>query len=278
VPLSLLRGLHPPEERPSRALGVSTLRWISVSFVLGAALCSLVTLSLKRPLLSAPLFVWAGLWLTSSVALWSLRARVNGPGFPLRSALHLPNGLTIVRAQLAPLVACPILIWGAGTAIGPWLSFLLVLLSATDLLDGWIARRRGLQTPLGALLDPFADVAFLTAVSIGLWRTGTMADWIFVVAMIRFPGALVGVGMARWVFGTVRVRGTKVGKILTFSVSLCLLGSAAVGLLGATSATSTAQWLQVGAAVAMLSNFVWIGVVAVRDGQAVQAVKRGGTA
>ena len=45
----------------------------------------------------------------------------------------------------------------ADSAFRDWALGLFVLVAATDFLDGWLARRRGEVTPLGAFLDPVAD-------------------------------------------------------------------------------------------------------------------------
>ncbi len=48
--------------------------------------------------------------------------------------------------------------WGKTVALG-----LFVVASLTDWLDGWLARRRGLETTFGALLDPLADKVLVAA-------------------------------------------------------------------------------------------------------------------
>jgi CDP-diacylglycerol--glycerol-3-phosphate 3-phosphatidyltransferase len=75
-------------------------------------------------------------------------ARGFGP-----SALVTPaNGLTVARVLLTPVLVGLILVAGpsyAAVAVGS-------LLAATDIVDGWVARRMG-TTRSGAFLDPLAD-------------------------------------------------------------------------------------------------------------------------
>lgn len=81
-----------------------------------------------------------------------------------RTILLLPNLLSVARVPLALLFAL------AQTSAQRVL--ILGTASATDLLDGWLARRTGHTTRWGALIDPIADktfvlVAFTTFVARG---------------------------------------------------------------------------------------------------------------
>jgi CDP-diacylglycerol---glycerol-3-phosphate 3-phosphatidyltransferase len=76
------------------------------------------------------------------------------PLAPLTSgALNTPNLITISR-----LVLAVILFWLIDYD-GYWLTAAVVFLAAaaTDFLDGYIARKYGLVTTLGRIMDPFAD-------------------------------------------------------------------------------------------------------------------------
>ena len=66
--------------------------------------------------------------------------------------LNLPNQLTILRLLLSVVLFCFI-------ATGwYWTSFwLFVVAAGTDWFDGYFARKLGLVTTLGRILDPFAD-------------------------------------------------------------------------------------------------------------------------
>ena len=76
--------------------------------------------------------------------------------------MNLPNKLTLLRVALIPVFVAVIFI----TAI-PYrfliAAALFALASFTDMLDGKIARKRGLVTDFGKLLDPLADKVFVTA-------------------------------------------------------------------------------------------------------------------
>src|SRR5687768_6620941 len=87
---------------------------------------------------------------------------------PLR--INLPNALTLLRIFLVPFLVVVLLTKFEGRETVGLLIFLIA--TATDLFDGWIARRRGEVTTLGPLLDPIADElliwgAFVSLVGLG---------------------------------------------------------------------------------------------------------------
>lgn len=70
-----------------------------------------------------------------------------------RRSLNVPNFLTLARLVLAVVLFAMISLgssWIAATAM-------FVIAATTDALDGYIARKYGLVTTLGRILDPFAD-------------------------------------------------------------------------------------------------------------------------
>jgi len=75
----------------------------------------------------------------------------NGP-FALR---NLPNTISIVRILLVPVLVLFLRSPGRPAAIFAALTFFLACWS--DFFDGYLARRHGLTSTLGKLLDPLAD-------------------------------------------------------------------------------------------------------------------------
>lgn len=69
--------------------------------------------------------------------------------------LTVPNVLTTFRILLLPA-----LMWlYIGKENYLWATIILVISGATDVVDGWIARKFNAVTTLGKALDPFADKA-----------------------------------------------------------------------------------------------------------------------
>lgn len=79
---------------------------------------------------------------------------------PAAAVLNLANAISAVRIALTPLVAWAVV---EGHAILTVAGLALVITS--DLLDGFVARRRRQTTPFGTLLDHTADALFVTVLA-----------------------------------------------------------------------------------------------------------------
>lgn len=83
------------------------------------------------------------------------------PCIPHIRAVNLPNAITLSRLVLTGVFVAAVGFPGdTGHAIA-LVSFAVA--AATDWLDGYLARRMGLVTPLGKLLDPLADKILVCA-------------------------------------------------------------------------------------------------------------------
>lgn len=96
--------------------------------------------------------------------------------------INLPTWITIVRIFLTPVLV--VVLMTKVTALEPFgLSWQMIgtvvflLASATDYLDGWLARRRREVTKLGILLDPIADKLLTSAAFISLVQIGVAPAW-----------------------------------------------------------------------------------------------------
>jgi CDP-diacylglycerol--glycerol-3-phosphate 3-phosphatidyltransferase len=97
--------------------------------------------------------------------------------------LNLPNSLTLLRIFLVPFLVVVLLTKFDGRETVGLLIFLVA--TATDFLDGWIARRRGQITTFGTLLDPIADKLLISAAFISLVELGLAPAWMVVVIVGR---------------------------------------------------------------------------------------------
>lgn len=70
-----------------------------------------------------------------------------------RRSLNVPNFITLARLVLAFVLFAMISLGSSWIAA----AIMFVVAAATDALDGYIARKYGLVTTLGRILDPFAD-------------------------------------------------------------------------------------------------------------------------
>jgi CDP-diacylglycerol---glycerol-3-phosphate 3-phosphatidyltransferase len=106
--------------------------------------------------------------------------------------MNLPNALTVLRIFFVPLLLAAMLRRDISVDTGffvitkEWLALLIFLAAAiTDLLDGYLARRRRQVTTLGKLLDPVADKLLISAAFISLVELGRVPAWMVVIIVGR---------------------------------------------------------------------------------------------
>jgi CDP-diacylglycerol--glycerol-3-phosphate 3-phosphatidyltransferase len=98
--------------------------------------------------------------------------------------MNLPNALTIGRIFLVPVVVTVLLAGDIFTRTF-WGASLFLAAALTDLLDGYLARRRKQVTTLGRLLDPIADKLLISSALIALVHRHTAVAWMVVIIIGR---------------------------------------------------------------------------------------------
>lgn len=106
--------------------------------------------------------------------------------------MNLPNALTIARIFFVPLLVAALVeqnvsvrIFGV-TITNEWLALAIFLVAAaTDLLDGYLARRWGQVTTIGTLLDPIADKLLISAALISLVQVNAVPGWMVILIVGR---------------------------------------------------------------------------------------------
>lgn len=73
----------------------------------------------------------------------------------MMTRINIPNLLTLARVAFIPFLAIAIYLPFEGNRV--LAAALFVLISVTDWLDGWLARRWNQASKFGAFLDPVAD-------------------------------------------------------------------------------------------------------------------------
>jgi len=94
--------------------------------------------------------------------------------------LTVPNVLSALR-----LVGVPVFLWAIVTEQDVLALVLLAASGITDWLDGAIARRYGLVSRLGQLLDPVADRLYIASTLLGLAWRGIVPWWLVAVLVAR---------------------------------------------------------------------------------------------
>ncbi|MFM2030880.1 MAG: hypothetical protein RI927_500 [Actinomycetota bacterium] len=106
-----------------------------------------------------------------------------------KSIFNLPNVITMARILFVPFFIWTLVEFNNPESAMRWISVLVfIIIMASDGVDGAIARKRGLITNLGKLLDPIADKALLGGALVTLSVLGEVSWWITAVIMIRELG------------------------------------------------------------------------------------------
>jgi len=110
---------------------------------------------------------------------------------------RLPNLLSFIRLGLAPVMVT--VAWLTGSHV----AFLIVLGLAllTDALDGFLARRWGVESDLGRRLASWGDYVVTFAAVVGIWRLWPAVmreEWPWFVTTLAGCFAIVAYGLVGW--------------------------------------------------------------------------------
>ena len=143
----------------------------------------------------------------------------SAAGVPQPGVRNVANALTVLRLLLVPLFVVLLLEGGTGWRIAAFAVFLVA--SVTDVLDGRIARRRGLITDFGKIADPIADKALTGAALVTLSAQGELPWWVTAVILARELGVT---GLRFWVIRHGVIAASRGGKIKTLLqvLAICL--------------------------------------------------------
>src|SRR3954468_22460082 len=106
--------------------------------------------------------------------------------------MNLPNTLTIARIFFVPLLVAVlvqeriILHWNGAVITNDVVALIIFwAAAATDILDGFLARRWGQITTIGTLLDPIADKLLISAALVSLVQVHATPAWMAIVIIGR---------------------------------------------------------------------------------------------
>src|SRR6056297_743561 len=97
--------------------------------------------------------------------------------------MNLPNKITVAR-----IIMVPIFIWVLLSGMQKWriiAAVIFIIASITDFLDGYLARKYGLITDFGKLMDPMADKILVASALIALVQVGRISVWPVVIILAR---------------------------------------------------------------------------------------------
>lgn len=154
--------------------------------------------------------------------------------------MNIPNTLTLAR-----IVAVPLLVWLIidQELFAAFVVFVLAGLS--DAADGYLAKRFGWNTELGAYLDPIADKALLVSVYVTLGLAGHLPVWL-VIAVVSRDILIVGAVLLAWMMSRqIAVKPLLISKANTCA-QIALAGVVLAGLglgLGLSSLILVLVWV-----------------------------------
>jgi CDP-diacylglycerol--glycerol-3-phosphate 3-phosphatidyltransferase len=97
--------------------------------------------------------------------------------------INVPNVLTVIRILLVPVLVVALLEKTSGGDLLAAIVFAVA--SATDAIDGRIARAQGSVTTFGKLMDPLADKLLVMAALVTLVSLNRLEAWVAMVIIAR---------------------------------------------------------------------------------------------
>lgn len=138
--------------------------------------------------------------------------------------LNLPNILTLFRIALIPIIV--IIFYLPYEWVPMTCAVIFATASFTDLFDGYLARRRGEMTELGAFLDPVAD-KLMVGVALALLIQMHNTAWLTIPALTIICRELLVSALREWMstygsLGSVKV--AFIGKVKTTLQMIAITG------------------------------------------------------
>ena len=145
-----------------------------------------------------------------------------------KPGMNLPNKLTVLRIILVPIFIVVMMLPAA--VLSPLASGLIgvslfIIASLTDMLDGKIARKYGLVTDFGKLMDPLADkFMVIGALTVIVYRYANVrAFFIWALLLVIFRElAVTSLRLVASSSGGVVVPANMLGKIKTVTQIVCV--------------------------------------------------------
>jgi cardiolipin synthase (CMP-forming) len=134
------------------------------------------------------------------------------------SLRHIPNVISALRILLVAPIGLALAHMQLGTAI-----VLFGVAAVSDAADGFLAKRYGWQSELGAVLDPAADKLLLATVFVTLTYLKLVPLWLTAAAVARDAVIVLGALLYRYWFGPLTVRPSAVSKLNTLCQAAFIL-------------------------------------------------------
>ncbi len=175
------------------------------------------------------------------------------------------NILTATRLFLVPPVIVALI-----HGMISWAVIMYCMSLATDVADGYVARRFRQETVFGLMLDPFCDIASTFAVVTWLWIVKAVPGWLYVLLIARYSEFFAGMIILKAMGKTPRLKATLPGKVAgvmqgTGIVALLLKQLSPDAMPVAWSIDYIIFPLMALAFLSVIFSQTWIGIEAARE-------------
>jgi cardiolipin synthase (CMP-forming) len=143
------------------------------------------------------------------------------------AGLNIPNLITLARILLVPVI-----VWAIASRQMQIAFALFVVAGMSDLVDGFLAKRFGMATELGAYLDPLADKAMIVSIYVTLGIEDAIPRWLVILVVSRDIMIVCAVMLSWLVDKPVKLKPLTVSKLNTLAqilLALVVLASLAIG-------------------------------------------------
>ena len=100
--------------------------------------------------------------------------------------MNLANKLTMLRILMIPVFIAVLVYSKDRDIVYRYIALgIFIIASATDALDGYVARKYNMITDFGKLMDPLADKILVSSALIILIELGSISSWIVSIVIAR---------------------------------------------------------------------------------------------
>ena len=166
---------------------------------------------------------------------------------------HIPNLLSVIRLCMVPLF---IYVFFLQYPNNVWYAVLIFFLAgATDVVDGWLARRNNWVSNVGKILDPTADKLMQCAALICLYAKAIIPLWLLIAYVSKEMLILVG---AVFVF---RKKSIVVKSSFWGKFAVCVFYASIAALVGLQNAADEVRMMWSGAICVAMLCFAIVALV-----------------
>ncbi|MBN8919261.1 MAG: CDP-alcohol phosphatidyltransferase family protein [Rhizobiales bacterium] len=139
--------------------------------------------------------------------------------------MNLPNLITLAR-----ILSVPVVVWAIAAHEMLFAFVLFLAAGLSDAVDGFLAKRFGMQSELGAYLDPLADKVLIVSIYVALGITEAVPRWLVILVVSR-DLMIIGAVILSWLVDKpMSMRPLVISKINT--VAQILFAGLVLGSLG----------------------------------------------